>query len=213
MKASQIIGLGLVTLAVMVPSAAADSTDTSVDTSSTATPPATTTTVPPATTTTVPPVTTTTTPPTTTTTTVPPTTTTTTTDVPSTTTTTTTDGDGTGTDLIPEDVMVDTVDGCAAANCIPAAAGAGGVPITGAGGRLPFTGIGDVIAPILLSLVVLLAGIVAIRWAQLREAVARTTSRRIIGGSGVTTRTGYSSALREQQITARARRFYEPRVA
>lgn len=211
MKPVTILAVGAVALGALTPAAFAGTVDASTDappaapttttTTTTTEPPATTTTTPPATTTTVPSTTTTTVP--------------TTTDVPATTTTTDptgVGGDGTDGGLIPDDEMaVDCID----ATCAPVStAGSGVVPTAvGAGVALPFTGIEDVVAPILLSLVVLLAGIVAIRWAQLREDVARIASRRIINGAGVVTRTGYAGALREQQITARARRFYEPRVA
>lgn len=203
MKAIKIIAISVVALAALAPVAHA-STDTSVDTSSPTTPTTTTTTDTP----TAPPVTTTTTTPPTTT--VPPVTTT-TTDVPETTgTTTTTTTTTDDVDLIPDDVLATD---CLDATC--AAGGVGGVPtgVVGSGRALPFTGISDIVAPMLLALVVLLAGIVVIRWAQLREAVARNASRRLINGSALVSRTGYAGALKEQQLTNRARNFFEPRVA
>lgn len=213
MKTLRITATALAALAVLVPAAQAGSADTtsSGDASVATTP----------TTTATPPTTVTT--PTTTTETAPATTTTTTTtegDVPTTvgdattTTTTTTDGDLPLDDLvtdIPDDVA--GAGDCVTATCIPMANAGGVLPVTGAGGALPFTGISDMIAPIMLALVVLLAGIVAIRWAQLREAVARTRSRRVIDAGALVAKTGYAAAMREQAINDRARSFYGPRVA
>lgn len=107
------------------------------------------------------------------------------------------------TDCIPE-----TVDACV--DCIPSAGG--GIPTSVGSGALPFTGIEDSIAPILLALTVLLGGVVAWRWAQLRESVARdatqahTTPARHV-------HTGYAAALRTEMIERRARQVFTPRVA
>ncbi|MCW2926908.1 MAG: hypothetical protein JWM86_876, partial [Thermoleophilia bacterium] len=115
-------------------------------------------------------------------------------------------------DCIPESTPVE----CTTADCIPSSAG-GAVPI-GSGNAvatLPFTGISDMLAPALLALVVVLAGVVAWRWAQLREAVAAAASRaRDMPRYGASpTRTGYEGARRQLDIEQRARRVFEPRVA
>lgn len=153
--------------------------------------PATTTTTVPATTTAVP----------TTTTTVP---TTTTTDVP-----TTTDVAPCVTDCIP--VAEDT---CVGVDCIPSAGG--GVPTAGivGSGALPFTGIEDVLAPLLLALTVVLGGVVAWRWAQVREAVAQAATRaRQQPVDAPARHTGYATAARQLGIEQRARRVFTARVA
>jgi hypothetical protein len=81
-------------------------------------------------------------------------------------------------------------------------------------GQLPFTGIGDVIAPILLALTVVLGGVVAWRWAQLRESVARDASARIANAPiNARLSTGFDRAMRELEIDQRARRMFTPRVA
>jgi hypothetical protein len=109
-------------------------------------------------------------------------------------------------DCIPEDA------GCVGADCIPSVGG--GIPTAVAGaGALPFTGIEDTIAPILLALTVVLGGVVAWRWAQLRESVAIDASRaRPLPAREA--RSGYAAALRTHGIEQRARRvFAAPRVA
>ena len=132
------------------------------------------------------------------------------TEVPSTTVTdvpvtTTTDVPGETDTDIPVDVL-----GCTTADCIPTA---GGITPTAVGaGALPFTGIRDVIAPMLLGLVVLIGGVVAWRWAAIREAMAAAAARK--QGRPVVYRvSGYGSASRQIQIEDRARRMFAPRVA
>lgn len=173
------------------------------DTSTTTTPPTTstpTTEVPATTTTEVPATTTTTVPTTTTTTTVP------TTD-PGTTIPTTTDEVPCVADCIPQAEAA-----CTGADCLPI--GSGAMPTTvGAGAALPFTGIGDMIAPILLALVVVIGGVVAWRWAQLREAVAEAATRARQLPARQVTRTGYEGAMRQLHIEHRARRVFTARVA
>lgn len=103
--------------------------------------------------------------------------------------------------------------GCA--NCIPTGAlGAGGIPTTiGAGRALPFTGIEDAIAPLLLALTVVLGGVVAWRWAQLRESVAEAGARRSETQVERTVRSGYTGAARQLEIEQRARRVFTARIA
>lgn len=139
-----------------------------------------------------------------TTTTVPATTTT----VPATTTTIpeTTDVGPCVTDCIPE-----SDDTCVGADCIPSAGGAMPTATLGAG-ALPFTGIEDVLAPLLLALTVVLGGVVAWRWAQLREAVAEAAT----GARGVpmaVSRSGYAGAMRQLDIEQRARQVFATRAA
>jgi len=148
------------------------------------TPPSTTSSTPPSTTTSTPPTTTTTTPPTTT--------------------------DGTP-DPCTKDCIPVAEEGCMTGDCVPT--GSGGVPTAVGAGYLPFTGIGDVIAPILLALTVLLGGVVAWRWAQLREAVAAAASRARQTPTSTNLRSGYTGATRQLHIEQRARRVFEPRVA
>lgn len=182
---------------------AAATTSATTDTSSSEAPATT------SSTTTDPASTTTSTPPSTTTSTEVPTTTT--TDVPITTTTdvpVTTDIETCTVDCIPETVEND----CVTADCIPTSAGGVG-PVVGAGTALPFTGIGDVLAPLLLGLVVVIGGVVAWRWAQLREAVAAAASRARQMPSRSATRTGYEQARRTLDIEQRAARVFTARVA
>jgi len=180
---------------VIVPTAAAS------DTSDT-------TTAPPVTTTPVTEVPVTTTPVTTTPVTTTPATTT-VTEVPTTTTlpsTTSIPTTGTESPCIAD--CIPTADGCA--DCIPTAGGAY-TPTVGSG-ALPFTGIGDMVAPILLALTVVLGGVVAWRWAQLRESVAQAASRaRPLPARE--TRSGYAAAMRSHDIERRARQVFTPRVA
>lgn len=146
--------------------------------------------------------------------------TTTTTEVPVTTTsvptTTSSVPTTTTTDPITDACVVDCIpaaeDACSGANCVPIG-GAGGVPATyGAGRGLPFTGIEDMVLPLLLGLVVLLGGVVAWRWAQLREAVAEAAMRaRRLPAQDV--RTAYQDATRQLHIEHRARQVFMPRVA
>lgn len=148
-----------------------------------------------------------------------PTTTTTTevpvTDVPTTTTTvpttdvpTTTNIDPCITDCIPEAEV-----GCIGADCVPVGAGAG-IPTGVAGaGVLPFTGIEDVIAPLLLALTIALGGVVAWRWAQLREAVAQAATRARRQPARDAQRSGYAGAMRQLEIERRAQRVFTARVA
>lgn len=113
-------------------------------------------------------------------------------------------------DCIPDDVPAT----CTAANCIPSAGGAAVPTAVGAGSALPFTGIGDMVAPLLLALTVVLGGVVAWRWAQLREAVARDAwQARRTPASAPTRSTGYDGAARQLQYEKRARRMLTPRVA
>lgn len=103
---------------------------------------------------------------------------------------------------------------CEGAACIPGTVGAGGIPTAvGAGAALPFTGIEDAIAPLLLALTVVLGGVVAWRWAQLRESVAAAAARRAIVRADQPTNSGYASAARRLEIEDRARRVFTPRVA
>lgn len=191
----------LVGLVVLVPTAAAS------DTSDT-------TTAPPAEATTTTPVTTevpvTTTPTTETPTTSTPTTSTpVTTTVPTTTTATTIPTTGTETPCIADCIPV--ADTCTGPECIPNAGGAFPAAVAGAG-SLPFTGIEDMIAPILLALTVVLGGVVAWRWARLRESVAEAAQRaRPIAAREA--RTGYAAAARSFGIEQRARQVFTPRVA
>jgi hypothetical protein len=137
-------------------------------------------------------------------------------DATTTTTTTDTETDDLGLGDLDTDIPADVAAGagdCLDATCTPIANAGGAVPVVGAGSALPFTGISDMVAPVLLALVVLLAGVVAIRWAQLREAVARHGARRVINGAALVSKTGYAAAMREQIINDRARSFYGPRVA
>lgn len=198
MKRTTTIVAALVGLVVLAPAAWADGSS-----SDTSAPPATTSTVTDSSTSTTTSTPTTSTPTTTSTEVVPSTTTTTTTTVP------TTDGVGTcTTDCIPEDT-----DTCA--DCIPSTGG--GIPTAVAGtgygaGSLPFTGVEDTIAAVLLALVVVLGGVVAWRWAQLRESVAIDASRaRPLPAKEK--RSGYADALRRQVIEQRARQVFTPRVA
>jgi hypothetical protein len=153
---------------------------------------------------------TTSTPATTTTTSVP--TTTTTTTVPTTTTTTavptTTD---TVTDTCVVDCIPDAGDCVAGADCLPSAGG--GIPTAVGAGALPFTGIEDMILPILLGLTVVLGGVVAWRWAQIREAMAEAASRARDLPARNAVRTGYAGATRQLFIEQRARQVFIPRVA
>lgn len=150
------------------------------------------------------------TPTTTTTTTVP-----TTTSVPTTTTTVPTTTSSVPTTTSTEACAVDCIPGAeetCAVDCVPIG-GAGAVPASfAAGGALPFTGIEDMILPMLLGLVVLLGGVVAWRWAQLREAVAEAAGRaRRLPAQDA--RTAYQAATRQLQIEHRARQMFMPRVA
>lgn len=131
-----------------------------------------------------------------------------------------------GTPIVPGDgagVGVPDVDTCAGCipddvdtciQCVPGAAG-GGVPHAVArSGALPFTGIEDTIAPLLLALTVVLGGVVAWRWAQLRESVAIDASRARQQIPTQKAGSGYAAALRLHAIDQRARRVYSsPRVA
>ncbi len=197
MNRSIAIAAALVGLVVIVPSAAASSGSES-------------TTAPPATTTVVTETPVTTKPSTTTT----PVTTTkpaTTTVTPATTAPTTVPGTGPGTPCLTD--CIPTADACP--DCIPSAGG--GIPTavagTGYGGALPFTGIEDVIAPLLLALTVVLGGVVAWRWAQLRESVAEAARHARPNAAREPNRTGYALALRNHVIDQRARRMFTPRVA
>jgi hypothetical protein len=98
---------------------------------------------------------------------------------------------------------------------IPIGSGAAptGVPSIGSGRSLPFTGIGDMVGPITLALVALLGGVVAMRWAQMRESVARDAANRRNLLGAPTPATGYDRALRSFEIDARARRVFSARVA
>ncbi len=207
MKRTIAIAAALVGLVVLVPTAAATS-----DTSDT-------TTAPPVETTTTAPVTTevpvTTTPTTETPTTSTPTTSTPTTStpvtttVPTTTTATTIPTTGTETPCIADCIPV--ANECTGPECIPNAGGAYPTAVAGAG-SLPFTGIEDMIAPILLALTVVLGGVVAWRWARLRESVAEAAQRaRPIAARE--SRTGYAAAARNFGIEQRARQVFTPRVA
>lgn len=220
MNRSIAIVAALVGLVVLAPSAAADtgSGDTSAPDPSTTTTTTSPTTETPVTTTETPvtttPATTTTETPATTTTDTPTTTeVATTTTVPATGTPTTT---ATGTDVPCIADCIPAAEECVGMDCIPSAGG--GIPTSyGAGSlgarSLPFTGIEDTIAPILLALTVVLGGVVAWRWAQLRESVARdaSTARPIPAKEG--TRSGYAAAMRRQLIEQRARQVFTPRVA
>ncbi|MBC7462415.1 MAG: hypothetical protein H7287_13745 [Thermoleophilia bacterium] len=108
----------------------------------------------------------------------------------------------------------DVANACTGATCIPTSAD--GIPSavrgTGTTGALPFTGVGDMIAPVLLALTVLLGGVVAWRWAQLRESVARDADR-AIETPARTKHTGYQQSLRRTEIEGRARSVFQPRVA
>lgn len=200
-----IIIAALVGLVVLVPTAAAsDTSDTTTapptDTTTTTPPPAATTTEVPVTTTTEVPVTTTSTPTTST---------PVTTSVPTTTTTTSIPTTGTEAPCLADCVPV--ADPCIGPECIPTAGGAYPTAVAGAG-SLPFTGIEDMIAPILLALTVALGGIVAWRWARLRESVAEAAQRaRPIAARE--TRSGYAAAARHFGIEQRARQVFTPRVA
>lgn len=137
----------------------------------------------------------------------------TTTTVPDVSPTTTVPGTGLGDDI--EACTVDCIpvaDDCV--NCIPSAGG--GIPhaVAGAGvGALPFTGIEDTIAPLLLALVVVLGGVVAWRWAQLRESVAIDASRARRLPAQDLAQSGYGAAIRRNAIEQRARQMFTPRVA
>lgn len=136
---------------------------------------------------------------------------TTTTDVPETVTTGVPDTTGTCTvDCIPEDEPF--VDECMGADCIPTSAGGIAPGIVGAGGALPFTGIGDVVAPLLLGLVVLIGGVVAWRWANVREAVAAASARRRRTRSWEPP-SGYAGATRQLGYEQRAQQLFGHRVA
>ena len=145
-------------------------------------------------------------------------TTTTTTTVPTTTTTTTvptTTGVPTTTDTVTDTCVVDCIpdaDDCVAgADCLPHAGG--GIPTAVGAGALPFTGIEDMILPLLMGLTVVLGGVVAWRWAQIREAMAEAADRaRSIPARNVA-RTGYAGATRQLHIEHRARQVFIPRVA
>jgi hypothetical protein len=58
-----------------------------------------------------------------------------------------------------------------------------------------------------------LGGVVAWRWAQLRESVAEAARRARPMAARETTRTGYAAALRGHLIDQRARQVFTPRVA
>jgi hypothetical protein len=134
-----------------------------------------------------------------------------TTDVPVTAVTTTVPGTGIGDDIdaCVADCIPVAADTCM--NCIPSAGG--GIPHAVAGaGSLPFTGIEDTIAPLLLALVVVLGGVVAWRWAQLRESVA-TDADRARPLPAREARSGYAAAIRRNVIEQRARQVFTPRVA
>lgn len=216
MNRSIAIVAALVGLVVLAPSAAADSG--SGDTSA---PDPTTPTTETSSPTTETPVTTTETPVTTTPATTTPATTTpaatTVTETPTTTTAVPVTGTPTTTPTIGTDVpciadCIPAAEECIGVECIPSAGG--GIPTAVAGaGMLPFTGIGDSIAPILLALTVVLGGVVAWRWAQLRESVARdaNTARPIPAKDA--TRSGYAAAIRSHLIEQRARQVFTPRVA
>ncbi|MCW2959701.1 MAG: hypothetical protein JWM90_88 [Thermoleophilia bacterium] len=200
MKRSITIVAAVVGLLAVVPASAlatgATATDTpatTTTTTDTAAPPVTTTTTtdtdaPPATTTTATDTTTETTP-----------------DVGTTVTTTDTITDLPSMEvpLIPESTEIPIGSGAAPA----------GVPSIGSGASLPFTGVGDVVGPITLALVALLGGIVAMRWAQMRESVARDAANRRNLLGAPTPATGYDRALRSFEIDARARRVFSARVA
>lgn len=140
----------------------------------------------------------------------------TTTSVPSTTTsvptTTTSLPATTGTcavDCIPDTVETE----CVTADCIPSAGGAVPGTTVGAGSALPFTGISDILAPLLMGLVVVIGGVVAWRWAQLREAVAAAAARARDLPARNVTRTGYAAGMRQLDIEQRAARVFTARVA
>jgi hypothetical protein len=109
------------------------------------------------------------------------------------------------------DGCIPTAEPCDGAECIPTAGGAYPTAVAGAG-SLPFTGIEDMIAPILLALTVVLGGVVAWRWARLRESVAEA-AQRLRPIAAHETRTGYGSAVRTLGIEQRARQVFTPRVA
>jgi hypothetical protein len=139
---------------------------------------------------------------------------TTTSSVPTTTTTTVPVTTDTITDACAVDCIPETVENeCTAADCIPTSAGGISPGVVGAGTSLPFTGIGDVLAPLLLGLVVVIGGVVAWRWAQLREAVAAAASRARDMPARNVVRTGYEGALRQLDIEHRAARVFTTRVA
>lgn len=138
---------------------------------------------------------------------------------PTTTDTTTTTDETTAVPTVTETgIPEDVIEACSDATCIPASAaglpsavsGTGVGPSRGA--MLPFTGVGDMVAPVLLALTVLLGGAVAWRWARLRETEARgavTAS----SGSERSKATGYRRALRRHEIDQRARAVFAARVA
>lgn len=144
----------------------------------------------------------------------PTTTTTTTTDTPTTTTTTTVpDGIGTGTsvDLLPADEPCDGVVGavaCGSDNALPVAGeGVGPSPVVGGSGALPFTGIEDALLPALIGLVALLGGVIAYRYATVKERLSRVlrvaqerAARRRING--------YTNALRNFDADNRTAMFW-----
>lgn len=201
MKRTIAIAAALAGLVVIVPTAAAsDTSDTT-----TAPPVTTTTTEVPVTTTPTTETPTTSTPTTST----PTTSTPVTTSVPTTTTTTSIPTTGTDVPCIADCIPV--ANACVGPDCIPTAGGAYPTAVAGAG-SLPFTGIEDMIAPILLALTVALGGVVAWRWARLRESVAEAAQRaRPIAVRE--TRTGYAAAVRTFGIEQRARQVFTPRVA
>lgn len=153
---------------------------------------------------------------------------TTTTDVPVTTATDVPVSDVASTTTLPmtaDTGVDDCVTGCIPTDTLPSAvAGAGVVPTAGygsrygsryAGGMLPYTGIEEAIAAVLLALTVVLGGVVAWRWAQLRESVAADASARALGRAVVMTDrpSGYQPELRRGLIELRARQMFTPRVA
>lgn len=201
---TRILSIAAVTLLVLAPMASAGEppATTPSDTSSTTqtSPPASTSTSSSASTST------TTTPPTTTTT--PPTTTTTTT--PTTTTTTTPTSTATGIpggslpDIPENDACITSIAAC---DDLPVGGeGVGPSPAYGAGG-LPFTGIEDFILPLLLGIVALLGGVIAYRYATVRERLARmirasqerAANRRV---------TGYTWALHNMDADSRTVSFW-----
>jgi hypothetical protein len=110
------------------------------------------------------------------------------------------------------DCIPEAEDCVAGAACLPTG-GAGGIPTAVGAGALPFTGIEDVILPILMGLTIVLGGVVAWRWAQIREAVAEAASRARELPARNISRTGYAGATRQLHIEQRARQVFIPRVA
>jgi hypothetical protein len=64
-----------------------------------------------------------------------------------------------------------------------------------------------------MGLVIVIGGVVAWRWAQLREAVAAAASRARDMPARNAVRTGYQGAMRQLDIEQRAARVFTARVA